>query len=91
MENTYDVQPLTEEVKREKNYRHSLLITLLSLFTFIFFIGLGMDNLNGRKCADGQGIKNGVCLDCLDINCKSCGSDANVCESCYDGFYTVGG
>ncbi|CDW73731.1 protein serine threonine [Stylonychia lemnae] len=91
MDNTYEVQPLNEEEKRHRNFKHSVFISALAFSTFFFFIGLGMDNLNGRKCTSGQGIKNGVCLDCLDFNCKSCGSDANVCQSCYDGFYNIDG
>lgn len=91
MDNTYEVTPLTEEGKRARNYRHSIIISIFGLIAFIFFIGIGNDNLNGRKCANGQGIKNGVCLDCTDTNCKKCGSDAGVCEICYDSFYNVDG
>ena len=76
---TAKYDPLSEEKRRQRNYKWTSATSLITLIIFIIVLSAGNKNIPGRECGLGQAVSRGVCEDCSDSNCVSCGWDKNSC------------
>lgn len=71
---TSQYEPLSEERRRIKNYKKSVILSIIGLLIFVIVLGVGNDKINGRSCSFGRSLDRGVCVDCTDQYCLQCNS-----------------
>jgi len=65
-------EKLTEEERREQNYKKGTTLASVSFALFIVFVVLASVFGEGRECGDRQALENAVCTDCWSPYCQEC-------------------
>ena len=86
---TYDMRKLgiakkklTEEERRTKYAKKMSYLAFGSMTFFIIVLLIATVASSMRVCPEGQAMESAVCIDCVDVGCKSCPRDSRNCEEC---------